>query len=118
MRKFLNQFHTKMQLEGFNQIYVDQVSQSIVTVTRNNPSSGVRYVLISNHALEKLSNEKLTIAKSEDCSFPPPISTEWQHPEISIPGINYHNLTIFFNFSQNYNKYGLILNPCFIIYFI
>ncbi|KAF1745389.1 hypothetical protein MXB_3007 [Myxobolus squamalis] len=87
LRKFMNQFHTKMQLEGFNQIYVDQVSPSIVTVTRNNPSSGVRYVLISNHALEKLSNEKLTIAKKEHFMFPPPISTEWQYPEISIPGI-------------------------------
>ena len=49
-RKVLNNLHTLMSLNGYNEIYIHQCSNDVFMIIRQNPNDGSSYVLITRTA--------------------------------------------------------------------
>ncbi|KII61520.1 Glycogen debranching enzyme [Thelohanellus kitauei] len=67
-------------------IYIDQLTPTIVSVTRFNPEKAESYVMISNHVFYHTEQNLLKIS-SVDQAIDKPCGTDWQYPAVYIPGL-------------------------------
>jgi len=59
VKHLLNKLHKKLQLEGFNQIFVDQMTDTIVGVTRHNPVTHESVIFVAHCAFNLPSGDNL-----------------------------------------------------------
>ncbi|KAJ3616638.1 hypothetical protein Zmor_011773 [Zophobas morio] len=55
VRKVLNELHIKMAEENFSEIYVDQVNNDVITITRHSPLTRQSFIMVTNSAFTERS---------------------------------------------------------------
>ena len=68
----LNELHRELAEQGYNEIYVDQVTEEIIAVTRHCPSHHKSYILLAHTSFN--------------------IPAEWLVPTVSKPQTGYNHV--------------------------
>lgn len=85
-KSVLNALHYDLAAQGFNQVYVDQVSESIVAVTRHSPSTHQSVILMAHTAFWNPPSHTIPTVEKPSTGFNhvPPLSVQGVVQEIIL----------------------------------
>ncbi|XP_065187406.1 glycogen debranching enzyme-like isoform X3 [Sycon ciliatum] len=86
-KQVLNELHARLATEKYSQVYVDQVSESVVAVTRHNPETHDTVILIAHTAFQKMpEHEEPTEEFMGVSSYIPPLVVQGVVDKILLEG--------------------------------